>query len=145
RELKRIPGMGERKIASYGTQILKAIQEFRAGARATGNGSGSRKTSKPSEETRQLLAQGRTLQEIAEIRGRQLGSVVALVADLVESGELNFQAEWVGSDKVDAIEAACAAVGSERLRPIKDALPPEITFDEIRLVLAKRRSEQARG
>ena len=144
-QLKRIPGMGERKIASYGTQILKAIQEFRAGARATGNSSGSRKTSKPSEETRQLLAQGRTLQEIAEIRGRQLGSVVALVADLVESGELNFQAEWVGSDKVQAIEAACATVGHERLRPIKDALPPEITFDEIRLVLAKRRSEQARG
>jgi hypothetical protein len=27
------------------------------------------------------------------------------------------------------------------LRPIKDALPPEITFDEIRLVLAKRRGE----
>ncbi len=141
-ELKRVPGMGERKIASYGTQILKAMQEFRAGARANGNAA-SRKTSQPAEETKRLLAQGRTLQEVAEIRGRQLGSVVALVADMVESGELNFQPQWVGSDKVDAIEAACAAVGSERLRPIKDALPPEITFDEIRLVLAKRRFEQA--
>jgi len=143
-ELKRVPGMGERKVASYGMQILKAMQEFRAGARAGGN-TASGKTSQPAEETKQLLAQGRTLQEIAEIRGRQLGSVVALVADMVESGELTFEHQWVGSDRVDAIEAACAAVGSERLRLIKDALPPEITFDEIRLVLAKRRSEQARG
>ena len=142
-ELKRVPGMGERKIASYGTLILKAMQEFRGGARATGNAPGAKKTSKPSEETRRLLAQGRTLQEIADIRGRQFGSVVALVADMVESGELDFQPQWVGGDKVEAIEAACTSVGSERLRPIKDALPPEITFDEIRLVLAKRRSEQA--
>jgi len=142
-ELKRVPGMGERKIASYGTQILKATQEFRAGARASGDGSGAKKASKPSEETRRLLAQGHTLQEIAQIRGRQLGSVVALVADMVESGELSFQSQWVGREKVEAIEAACASVGGERLRPIKNALPPEITFDEIRLVLAKRRSEHA--
>ena len=143
-EMKRVPGMGERKIGSYGAQILKAMQEFRAGARASGNASSAKKASKPSEETRRLLAQGRTLLEIAEIRGRQLGSVVALVADMVESGELDFQPQWVGSDKVNAIEAACASIGGERLRPIKDALPPEITFDEIRLVLAKRRFEQAR-
>lgn len=142
-ELKRVPGMGERKIASYGSQILKTMQEFRAGARATGNAAGAiKKTSKPSEETRRLLAQGRTLQEIAEIRGRQLGSVVALVADMVESGELDFQPEWVGGERVEAIEAACASVGGEKLRPIKDALPPEITFDEIRLVLAKLRARQ---
>ncbi len=145
-DMKRVPGMGERKIQSYGAQILKTIQQFRAGARATGNASGStKKTSKPAEETRQLLAQGRTLQEIAGIRGRQLGSVVALVADMVEGGELDFQQQWVGSDKVEAIEAACASVGGDRLRTIKDALPPEVTFDEIRLVLAKRRAEQARA
>ena len=143
-ELKRVPGMGERKIASYGSQILRTMQEFRAGARASGNVSGAiKKASKPSEETRRLLAQGRTLQEIAEIRGRQLASVVALVADMVESGELDFQPQWVGGEKAEAIEAACASVGSERLRSIKDALPPEITFDEIRLVLAKLRARQA--
>lgn len=143
-EMKRVPGMGERKIQSYGAQILKAIQEFRAGARATGDGSGAiKKTSKPAEETRRLLAQGHTLREIAEIRGRQLGSIIALIADMVESGQLDFQPQWVGGDKVNTIEAACASVGGDRLRPIKDALPPEITFDEIRLVLAKRRSQQA--
>ena len=145
-EMKRVPGMGERKIQSYGVQILKAMRQFRAGARAIASDSRAVKgISKPAEETRQLLAQGHTLQEIAGIRGRQLGSVIALVADMVEGGELDFQQQWVGIDKVNAIEAACASVGGDRLRMIKDVLPPEITFDEIRLVLAKRRAEQARA
>jgi hypothetical protein len=45
------------------------------------------------------------------------------------------------------IEAACNRVGLdklERLRTLKDVLPPEITYDEIRLVLARLRREQAR-
>jgi hypothetical protein len=42
------------------------------------------------------------------------------------------------------IEAACASVGLdrlERLKTLKDALPPEITYDEIRLVVARLRRE----
>jgi hypothetical protein len=42
------------------------------------------------------------------------------------------------------IEAACASLDLqrlERLKTLKDALPPEITYDEIRLVIAKMRRE----
>lgn len=142
-EMKRVPGMGERKIESYGQQILRAIQDFRGGARARDNASQmAQKKSKPAEETRRLLAEGRTLEEVAQIRGRQLESVVALVADMVENGQLDFQPYWIGENKLHAIEAACATVGGDRLRPIKDALPTEITFDEIRLVMARRRGSQ---
>ena len=40
------------------------------------------------------------------------------------------------------IEAACATLALEkleRLKTLKDALPPEISYDEIRLVLARLR------
>ena len=33
-ELLRVPGFGERKTEVYGRQILEALQNFRAGARA---------------------------------------------------------------------------------------------------------------
>ena len=89
------------------------------------------------------MAQGHTLNEIAAIRGRQLGSVVSLVSGLVEKGELEFQPAWVDKDRQAIIEAACAQVGAERLKPIKDVLPPEITFEEIRLVVALYRRDQA--
>jgi ATP-dependent DNA helicase RecQ len=140
-ELLQVPGFGERKSAMYGQQIFEALERFRNGERAS---SAPAKKSKPVDETVSLLAQGHTLSEIAAIRGRQLGSVVSLVSDLVEKGELEFQPAWVDKDRQAIIEAACAQVGTDRLRSIKDVLPPEISFEEIRLVVALWRVNQAR-
>src|SRR5438270_2509116 len=135
-QIRSVPGFGERKTESYGPQILEALKEFAAGARAT---QAAQKSSKPAEETRQLLAQGHSLEEVASLRGRQLASVVALVAEMLEAGQLEFQSSWISQEKLQQIEEACARLGIERLRPLKDALPPEISFDEIRLVVAKLR------
>ncbi len=141
-ELLQVPGFGERKTAMYGQQIFEALERFRNGERAS---AAPAKKSKPVDETLSLLAQGHTLNEIAAIRGRQLGSVVSLVADLVEKGELEFKPAWVDKDRQTIIEAACARVGTERLKPLKDVLPPEITFEEIRLAVALLRRNQARA
>jgi ATP-dependent DNA helicase RecQ len=141
-ELLRVPGFGERKTAMYGQQIFEALDRFRNGDRASAPSS---KKSKPAEQTVRLLAEGHTLTEIAAMRGRQLGSVVSLVTDLVEKGELEFQTAWVDKDRQAIIEAACARVGIERLKPLKDVLPPEITFEEIRLVVARLRRIQLCG
>jgi ATP-dependent DNA helicase RecQ len=140
-ELLQVPGFGERKSELYGEQILAALKNYRAGARAA---TAPGKKPKPAEETMRLLAQGRTLGEIAGIRGRQLSSVVALVAELVESGQIEFEPSWLGDEKRVKIEEACAQLGLEPLRTLKDALPPEITFDEIRLVAARLRRQQGR-
>jgi ATP-dependent DNA helicase RecQ len=141
-ELLQVPGFGERKTAMYGQPIFDALERFRNGERA---GPAPAKKSKPVDETLSLLAQGHSLNEIAAIRGRQLGSVVSLVSDLVEKGELEFQAAWVDKDRLAIIEAACTQVGTERLRSLKDVLPPEFTFEEIRLVVARWRRDQARA
>jgi len=140
-ELRRVHGFGERKIELYGRQILDALRRFNEGARATDKPQNKR--SKPAAETLGLLAQGHTLAEVAAIRGRQIGSVVTLVAEMVEARKVQFQRNWVGERKVTEIEAACAKVGMERLRPIKDALPAEVTFEEIRLVVADLKSRPA--
>jgi len=68
--------------------------------------------------------------------------MIALVADLTEQGRLDFQASWVIDERRSGIEPACACLGLEQLRPIKDALPPEITFNDIRLVVAQLRRKQ---
>jgi hypothetical protein len=41
------------------------------------------------------------------------------------------------------IEAACAKAGTNFLKPLKDVLPPEITYDEIKLVVGKWRRDEA--
>jgi uncharacterized protein YpbB len=39
------------------------------------------------------------------------------------------------------IVAACRQHGFDRLKPIKDSLPADFTYDEIRLVVAHLRAE----
>jgi ATP-dependent DNA helicase RecQ len=140
-ELLAITGIGERKAELYGPAILSALRRYREGARAAAL---PEKKTAPALETLQLLAEGKTFEDIARIRGRQIGTVVNAVAGLVEKGHLEFRPEWIDRNKLAVIEAACTSLGLERLerlKTLKDALPPEITYDEIRLVVARMRRE----
>jgi ATP-dependent DNA helicase RecQ len=138
-ELRGVSGFGDKKTEKYGQEILEALAEFGRGARAA---MVEEKKPKPVEETKQLLTEGRTLEEIAQTRGRQFSSVVNLIVGLMERGEVEFQASWVDAEKQAQIEKACALLGFERIKPLKEALPPEITYEEIRLVAAHLRIEQ---
>jgi ATP-dependent DNA helicase RecQ len=138
-ELRSVSGFGDKKTEMYGQGILDALAEFGQGARAAKL---EEEKAKPAEETIRLLAEGRSFEEIAKTRGRQLSSVVNLIVGLMERGEVEFQTSWVDADKQAQIEKACGLLGLERLRPLKDALPPEITYEEIKLVAARLRLEQ---
>jgi ATP-dependent DNA helicase RecQ len=138
-ELLEVPGIGEKKAETYGHEILAALERFRQGARA----GGAEPQSKPVDETLQLLSAGKTLEEIAQIRGRQMSTIVGTVALLVETGHVEFQAGWVSKEKQSVIEAACAKIGIERLKLLKDSLPPEIDYNEIKLVVGKIRREES--
>jgi ATP-dependent DNA helicase RecQ len=141
-QLRTITGIGERKAATYGQEILAALQRYGEGARASAL---PQKKTAPALETLQLLSEGKTLEEIAQARGRQLGTVMNAVATLVEAGEVEFQPAWIDRSRLSVIEAACARAGVEnieRLKPLKDVLPPEITYDEIRLVVAHLKRNQ---
>lgn len=133
--LLKISGIGERKAELYGRQILGALNRFRDGARATVQD----KKISPSEETIRLIEEGKTLDEIAVIRGRRRTTIVSMVSDLVERGLVKFQERWVEEDRRRQIEDAAADLGLERFTPIKEALPEDFTYDEIRLVVARLR------
>ena len=140
RELLAVSGFGERKAELYGREIFAAFEAFRHGARAA-----ARKTEQvsPADETIRLLAQGKSFAEIAEVRGRQVSTVVNMVADLVEKGRLEYRMEWVGEAVHDQIAAAISRLGSQWLKPLRDALPADITYDQIRLVVAHARATES--
>jgi hypothetical protein len=58
-----------------------------------------------------LLAAGRTFAEIAEIRGRQVSSVISIVADLVQRGEIEFEPPWLSNEKRAKIQEAGEQLG----------------------------------
>jgi ATP-dependent DNA helicase RecQ len=138
-ELLHVSGIGERKAVAHGAEILAALEAYRRGARAA-----QREAPKvsPAEETIRLLKEGRTFEEIAQLRERRLATVIDLVAELVERGRLEFEPKWIDSGRREQIETAIQKLGADRIKPIKDALPPEVTYGEIRLVAAKFRQSK---
>jgi ATP-dependent DNA helicase RecQ len=138
-ELLQVPGIGEKKAETYGREILAALEKFRKGERA----GWTQQQAKPADETLRMLNEGKSLEEIAQIRGRQMSTIVSAVAGLVETGYAEFQDGWVSKERQSVIEAACTKAGMERLKALKDLLPPEISYDEIKLVVARLRREES--
>ena len=139
-ELHAVSGFGERKVEAFGKLILDALQDFRNGARSEEK---APPLVSPAEETRKLLAEGCSLEEIALRRGRMLATVAGTIAVMVEAGQLEFREEWIAAEKRARIEEACRQVGLKWLKPIMAALPQDITFPELRLVVAKLRRQES--
>ena len=55
---------------------------------------------------------------------------------------IEFQPEWFAPEIFEQIASACQRCGMERLKPIKEALPEEITYEQIRLVAAQLRRKE---
>jgi ATP-dependent DNA helicase RecQ len=138
-QLMQVPGIGERKADVYGAEILQAIRNFAEGARATPV---APKELTPGEETLRLLQEGRTFEEIGRLRVRQLSTIVGTVANLIETGHIKLDPKWISPDAQPLIESACLSKGIERLLDIKDAVPPYVSFNDIRLVVASLRAEK---
>ena len=64
-ELLAITGIGERKAQLYGPAILSALRRYREGERAAAS---PEKKTAPALETLQLLAEGKSFEDIARIR-----------------------------------------------------------------------------
>jgi ATP-dependent DNA helicase RecQ len=137
-ELKEVPGIGEKKADVYGAEILQVLRNFGEGARATQT---VVKEPSPAEQTLRLLNEGRSFEEIARMRARQLSTVVCTVASLVETGQVKLDPKWISPDAQPLIEAACLKRGVERLKDIKEVVPPYVSFEDIRLVVAHLRAE----
>jgi ATP-dependent DNA helicase RecQ len=137
-QLMQVPGIGERKADVYGAEILQALRNFGAGARTTPIVA---KEPAPAEQTLRLLNEGRSFEEIARIRARQVSTIICTVANLIETGQVKLDPKWISPDAQPLIEAACLSHGVERLKDIKEAVPPYVSFEDIRLVVAHLRAE----
>jgi len=133
RELLAVFGFGERKAELYGCEIFAAFEAFHNGARAAARLAAQ---ASPADETIRLLREGKNFAEIAELRGRQVSTVVNTVADLIEKGRIEYRMDWVGEEAHRQIEETIRRLGPQWLKPLKEALPSEITYEQLRLVVA---------
>jgi len=136
-ELRSVSGMGDAKCQTYGEAILDALRHFANGERASKQWHA--RPSSPAQETLDLLAKGHTFEEIAQLRGRKLSTVIALIADLIEKGALPLRPGWVHPIHAEQIRQSAAKLGLDYLKPIKESLPDGISYEEVRLVVSDLR------
>jgi ATP-dependent DNA helicase RecQ len=147
-ELGRIRGIGKRKLQQFGGVVLEAVRDFRQRHpsaspssnthAAAGNDThwSTRKSPGPTaEETWQLWKQGKTLFEIADARGLTRSTVTGHLLQLMAEGRQIDLGRIIPAERRKMIEAAIAKAGNERLKPIKELLPEDVSYEDIRLVI----------
>lgn len=158
--LLKISGFGKARAEAYGDEFLPIIREYMlehelesnmealpvkktkksAGIKQqdTQNNADELKV-KPANtrlQTLTLYQQGFSLNDIAKQRGLSITTIEGHLVPFIEAGEINIDA-LVVKQKQQLIETALMNFNPETgLNPIKTALPPEITFSEIKYVMA---------
>lgn len=143
-ELLKVKGIGESKAANYGEKLLELI---------TLNADEGKKylikteveierISRPKKvesstelESFRLFKLGLSPDEIASQRGIVLSTVLNHLTELMKNGHDIDISRLVDEDQRNEILNAIEKVGSERLKPIKEIVSENITYDSIRIVV----------
>jgi RecQ family ATP-dependent DNA helicase len=88
------------------------------------------------DETYALYSEGLTIEEICARRGLTEMTVEKHLADCILEGRPFDVAQHVSEEARAQIESAVARLGSQRLKPLRDALPRHVNYRMIRFVVA---------
>lgn len=158
-ELLKISGFGEARVDAYGDQFLQIIKDYisehhlipdrelvsskKVKKKKQEKKTEAEKEKKPSkEQTFELFKQGLSLEEIAMLRKYTITTLEGHLAAYVATGDIDIN-RLVSPEKqsiiTKALEGFNKAVG---LNVIKSALPQDISFSEIKYVLAHKKSAE---
>ena len=146
-ELRKISGFGDAKTEKYGQQFLDIILEYCKERDLTSlihEKLPKRERKTPGEkknkidtkaESFKLYKEGKRIEEIAEQRGFTRQTIEGHLAHYISIGEININ-DIISEDKILLIEPVAKTFSGGSITPIKERLGHEITFGEIKLVLA---------
>ena len=146
-ELAKISGFGKVKLDYYGNQFINVIKQYCEQHKLNSlihekipkrqrKEKGEAKTD-TKYETYKLYKEGRSVNEIASIRNFAPQTIEGHLAYYVRKGEIKID-ELVSREKQLLIEPAIKNFAGGSITPIKEQLGNEISFGEIRLVMAWR-------
>jgi len=87
------------------------------------------------KETFQLFKRGKTIEEIAQLRGMAATTIEGHLSTFIAKGQLDVK-EFVSEKKIVKIIAATKEFDTFNLNPLKQALGEEYTYGEIRMAIA---------
>lgn len=139
--LKNIKGLGVKKIADFGNDIIDIVCEYRLekGMGIPDNKifdekSDNSKSTKSWEVSFELFQQGKNIPEIARERNFTEQTVANHLTRYITSGELGI-GRLISPEKICIITEYFLNVDDTRLSPAKEVLGDDYTFNELRWVL----------
>ena len=148
--LSHISGVGAVKLKQYGDDFLAVICEYarennlperpirpQRQSRQRGESRSVRIAGSTYDQTKRLLAQGLSIEQVAQERDMSPSTIFAHVEMLVQTGEnLDLRAHLPSPDRAMRVQDAFHEVGDNRLTPVKELLGDDYSYEEIRLVRA---------
>jgi ATP-dependent DNA helicase RecQ len=147
-ELRKISGFGDAKTEKYGQQFLDIITEYSNEKNLSSlihekvpkrerrtNGSEKKNKVDTKAESFRLYKKGKRVEEIASERNLTQQTIEGHLAHYVSGGEIDIN-ELVSQEKILLIEPIVKTFSGKSLTPIKEKLGREISFGEIKLVIA---------
>lgn len=145
-EMLQISGVGEQKLRKYGEDLLLFLQPFAKEKEVIVEKKSEvklRDTKIPSHHISfDRFQSGLTIEEIAKERECSIETVLTHMEKCAEEGlDVNLE-QFITKEHIPFITEAINQVGAEKLKPIKDCLPEEVTYFEIRYVLNEKIKQQ---
>ena len=144
-EFLKIKGVGTKKYESYGEQFIEIIKNYTEN-KGIDNSKIERKvtevpikTQGNNKDTYDYYLEGLSLEEIANKRGLTVGTIFRHLEKCHNNGQTVDWSRFVNKDKEEKILTVINEIGIERLKPIKEALPDDISYEDIRIVIIKNR------
>ena len=142
-----IKGVGQKKFESYGNVFLNIIVNHCEADKIISiekdrdlsfrNGTLDDRYDKSYE----LYLQNMTLEEISKKRDFTVNTIIEHLAKCEERGKtIDWDRFIDNAEKEEKILSAINQVGVEKFKPIKDLLPEEISYEDIRIVINKNKS-----
>jgi ATP-dependent DNA helicase RecQ len=142
----QIPGVGSNKLAAYFTPFTDEIKDYCLSHNLKMDIEPQRTTivaPAPSvnggmthQRTLALYREGLSIDKIASVRNLKSSTIISHLSELAEAGEAIDLDRLVQPAHYEVIADALQQVGDDLLRPVKDFLGDEYSYEEIRLVRA---------
>ena len=153
--LSHISGVGAVKLKQYGDDFLAVICEYarennlperpirpQRQSRQRSESRNATREGSTYEQTKQLLAQGLSIEQVAQQRGLSRGTILGHIDRLVQAGEtLDLRLYLPTPERMKKIQDALLESQSNSLIPVKEELGEDYTYGELRIVRAFMRQQ----
>jgi len=141
---RNISGVGERKLAEYGTVFIQEISTHCSEKNISPSSSTTVNQARPirkalsltQKESLLLHRQGLPVGRIAEKRQLAVNTIYEHLADLIEQGESVNLENLISPERQQTILQAFEKLGSDRLKPVMEMLGGEFCYGELKVMRA---------